>query len=148
MGVDLWAGYTEQDFADLEAETERKGFAMDPTQLPDCWRPIMPDAVTAKGPPVMPDVDVLNLPECDTRDPAMLAAFYGPFGWADHLRKIVLANTREMIRAQFVLTGEKVTESRLDDLAHKHPSYVLHITEGLEGRRLYYVEEQKRGYGS
>lgn len=107
----------------------------------------VPEAWIVKGPPVLPKVDPLDLPSCDTSDPAMLAAFYGPFGWAEHLRKIVLANTREMIRAQYIQTETKVTESRLDDLAHKHGVYAAWITTNLHGRRLYEAEVLKRGLG-
>lgn len=76
------------------------------------------------------------LPACDTNDPAQLESWFGPFGFADHYRKVVLANCREIIRATMTIKGGKVTESRLDDLAHTHPNYLQFLTDALDGRRI------------
>jgi hypothetical protein len=76
-----------------------------------------------------------NLPLLDLNDPAQLEALFGNFGIWDHYRKSVLADCREIIRAQFVEKGEKVTESRLDDLARLHPHYLDLLAKGLDGRR-------------
>jgi len=75
------------------------------------------------------------LPDFNAEDPAELEAMYGNFGSADHWRKVVLTNCREIERAKAIASGEKVTEARLDDLARLHPSYVDFLTEHLDGRR-------------
>lgn len=49
--------------------------------------------------------DTKRIPVCDTSDPAQLEAWYGSFGWADHVRKIVLATCAELIRAEAVAEG-------------------------------------------
>lgn len=80
--------------------------------------------------------DTLTLPVCDTRDPADLEAWYGPFGFAEHWRKVVLANCREAERGVATANGEKITEARLDDKARLHPNYLAFLTTHLIGRRL------------
>lgn len=72
----------------------------------------------------------------DANDPASLEAFFGNFGHAEHFRKVVLADCREAVRADFALRNEKVTESRLDDLARLHDKYVGWLTYTLNGRHL------------
>lgn len=100
---------------------------------------------TSQKPPAVPSgVDV---PACDVNDPAQLAAWYGAFGWADHFRKVVLANCREAIRAGMAMQDLKVTEARLDDLSHVHPSYFAFLTTHLLGRVAYEREVLKRGLG-
>lgn len=90
----------------------------------------------------------LVLPECDTTDPAQLCAFFGNYGYGDHLRKIVLANCAELIRAQAGVSGEKISEARIDQLSRIHPNYVEWIVKNLEGRVLYERDALKRGLGS
>ncbi len=80
--------------------------------------------------------DVLRVPGIDTTDPASLEAFFGGFGFFDYWRKVVLSNCREIERAEAASSSTKVSESRLDDLAHTHPNYLSFLTEGLEGRRI------------
>lgn len=105
-------------------------------ELPEAWRP-----------PEPPTVEMIALPACDISDPAQLAAFYGPFGWADHLRKVVLSNVSELIRAQHANDAKKPTEDRIDDLAHNHPVYVEWLVANLAGRVAYEREVLKRGLG-
>ena len=76
----------------------------------------------------------LMIPDLESDDPAVLAALYSGFSIAEHWRKVVLANCREMIRASMVAAGEKVTESRLDDLARVHGAYLDLLTRLLVGR--------------
>lgn len=104
-------------------------------ELPESWRPTEPP------PPPEPPV----LPVCDVTDPAQLAAWYGPFGWADHLRKIMLDSCAEMVRAE---AQNKLTESRIDQLAHTHLLYKEWIVANLEGRIAYQREVLKGGFGS
>jgi len=74
-----------------------------------------------------------RIPLCNTEDPADLEAWFGPFGWADHLRKIVLSNCAEAIRAR---AEGKVTEKQIDTLAHIEGAYVDFVIQCLNGRRL------------
>jgi len=76
------------------------------------------------------------LPGYDPSDPASLEAHFGNFGYAEHLRKIVLASCKEVERAKAIATGEKITETRLDDLARISDVYVSFIVSGLTGRTL------------
>lgn len=78
----------------------------------------------------------ITLPDCDTNDPASLEAFYGNFGYADHWRKVALANCREIIRAKAALDGEKISEARIDDLARTHDIYLNFLTVHLKGREM------------
>ena len=76
-----------------------------------------------------------RLPDCDMNNPADLESWYGPFGYADHWRKVVLANAREIVRATNALGGEKLSEARIDDRARTSDSYLTFLTTHLEGRR-------------
>jgi hypothetical protein len=73
------------------------------------------------------------VPLCDTSNPADLEAWFGPFGYADHFRKVVLSNCAEIIRAS---TNGKLSEARIDQLAHTHTLYVDFLIQCLTGRRL------------
>jgi hypothetical protein len=77
-----------------------------------------------------------KLPDLNFDDPGQLEAMFGNFGFSDHWRKVVLANCREIERAKAIAVEQKVTESRLDDLARLHPNYISFLTEHLDGRRL------------
>jgi hypothetical protein len=78
-------------------------------------------------------MEPIILPVCDTSDPASLEAFFGNYGYADHFRKVVLSNCAEIIRAE---ATEKISEARIDQLAHIHPLYVDFLIQSLNGRRL------------
>ena len=84
----------------------------------------------------MTPLDPARIPRCDTSDPASLEAWYGPFGWADHFRKMVLANCGEMIRAAAAVEGAKISETRINDLAHTHELYLDFLLQSLHGRTL------------
>ena len=77
------------------------------------------------------DIEIPN----PTDDYESLAALYSGFAYAEHYRKVVLAACREMVRAGVTLQNGKVTEARLDDLAHTHPLYLTFLTDHLHGRR-------------
>jgi hypothetical protein len=83
----------------------------------------------------------VELPDLESDDPALLAALYGAFGFADHYRKIVLSDVKELLRA--ALTGDsskRVTEAQLDNLSHTHALYIDFITRALRGRVKYHQE--------
>ena len=69
------------------------------------------------------------VPVCGT-DPASLEAWHGPFGYAEHWRKILLASCRETERARH--HDEKITEARLDDLARTSEAYISWLIVSLE----------------
>ena len=74
-------------------------------------------------------------PTIDQTDPAQLASMHGSFGHFDLWRKVVLASCRLAIRgAQGDL---KLTEAKIDDMAHTHPAYIEYLTTGLHGRMAY-----------
>ena len=75
------------------------------------------------------------MPQVDLTNPGELEAMYGPFGFADHWRKVCLANCREIVRAGAALGNHKLTESRIDDLARTHSIYLQFLTDHLNGRR-------------
>jgi hypothetical protein len=83
----------------------------------------------------------VELPDLESDDPAVLAALYGAFGFADHYRKIVLSDVKELLRAALVGDGgKKVTEARLDDLSHTHTLYIDFLARALRGRVKYHQE--------
>jgi hypothetical protein len=106
-------------------------------KLPDAWKPGQrPEkkALTADNlGNWLGDDDV---PVCETTDPGQLEAWYGPYGFFEHYRKIVLANCREIVRATAALQGQKITVDRTDDLGRLHANYLSFLTEHLKGRQL------------
>jgi hypothetical protein len=72
----------------------------------------------------------------DPNDPGSLEAWFGPFGHAEHFRKVVLAGAREAQRASANVRKEKVSEARLDDLARTSDKYVQYLIDTLGGRHL------------
>ena len=83
------------------------------------------------------------MPLCDTENPAALEAWFGPGGYDEKLRKILLANCKEIVRARHTVAEAKISETRIDDLAHLHDSYLDFVIGNLNGRRLR-EEEVKR----
>lgn len=91
----------------------------------------------------------VEIPEPDD-DPAVLAALYSGYAMYDVWRKVVLATCKELIRTAAGMSGQKMTEARLDDLAHKHPSFLQFMEIHLRGRVKWErcVQEEKIGaYG-
>ena len=69
------------------------------------------------------------------------------WGITDIYRKVLQANCREVIRAKYALGGEKITETRLDDLSRLHPAYLEYLATHLAGRTLFERERIKQGEG-
>jgi hypothetical protein len=88
-------------------------------------------------------------PERESDDYPVLAAWYSQFSFCEHYRKVVLAQTRELIRAQYAAkpteAERKVTETRLDDLARTHPLYLDYLAVHLRGRALWEHEFLAQG---
>lgn len=84
-------------------------------------------------------------PDRESDDPAVLAAWYSGFAYAETYRKVVLAQCREIVRAKYVLRKERVTEARLDDLARTHPVYLDYLRRHLEGRTKWEEEVRRDG---
>lgn len=77
-----------------------------------------------------------RMPVCDVTDAGDLESWYGPFGFYDNLRKVCISNCKEIVRARYALANEKISESRIDDLAHVHDLYLDFLTTHLKGRRI------------
>ena|SRR5687767_15779867 len=71
-------------------------------------------------------------PERESDDYPVLAAWYSGFAFAEHYRKVTLAQCREILRAKY--RGEKITEARLEDLSRTHPIYLDYLSTHLKGR--------------
>ena len=71
----------------------------------------------------------------DRTDPGSMEAWFGPFGHAEHFRKVVLATARENERAKAVMRDQKVSEARLDDLARTSDLYVQWLIDTLSARQ-------------
>lgn len=76
------------------------------------------------------------MPPFNVKNPAELEAWFGPFGYSDHWRKVVLANCREIERARATARAQRISEARLDDLARTSDSYIDFLISALNGRRL------------
>lgn len=80
--------------------------------------------------------EVADVPDVDFNDPGQLEAFYGNFSFFDHYRKSVLASCCEVIRGKAVARGEKLSESRIDQLSRIDPMYLDFLAIHYEGRAL------------
>jgi hypothetical protein len=78
-----------------------------------------------------------------TKEAASLYAVYGPFGTAEHRRKIVLAMAELRVRADLALTAEKATEGKVDAMARTHAMYLEFIDAMEAGRAEWLVAETK-----
>ena len=100
----------------------------------------MSDPIIARG-PVIPDPPPLKagrsvidrIPVCDTSNPGDLETWFGPFGFFDHFRKVVLSSCKEVER---VKANGTISESKLDTLAHINDRYVEFLIDCHCGRRL------------
>lgn len=80
---------------------------------------------------------IADVPPVDFSDVASVESWYGPFGFFENFRKIVLANCRELERAKALVRNEKpLSNERADDLARQSDTYVSFIVEHLKGRQL------------
>lgn len=77
-----------------------------------------------------------EIPTCDTSDPASLEAWFGSFGLADHWRKVRLSMCAELVRAGAATGDSKISEARVNDLAHTHPLYIDFLVHCLNGKRV------------
>lgn len=65
---------------------------------------------------------------------ASLYALYGPFGTAEHRRKVALATAELQVRAELQESGEKATEGKVDAMARTHSTYLAFL-DGMESGR-------------
>lgn len=92
-----------------------------------------------------------RVPKIDFDSMASLESWFGSFGFFDYYRKVVLENCKEIVRATSVMDGQKMTEARIDAMAHTHGIYLDFLAEGLRGRVAYKNEMNKvmsGGYGA
>lgn len=92
------------------------------------------------------ETDILEQALDDSLDDfAPLAALHeGQFGLWEHTRKIVLADAREQVRAEYYAKNEKLTETRTDDLARLTDMYRVYIEEGQKDRTEYHRQKNIR----
>jgi hypothetical protein len=81
-----------------------------------------------------------------TQQSASLYAMYGPFGTAEHRRKVVLATAELQVRNDLAATGEKVTEGKVDALSRTHPMY-LDFLDAMESARAEWLVIETRLQG-
>lgn len=74
---------------------------------------------------------------------ANLRARYGPFGSANDLRKIELSRIAQIIRAEAVRSGVKLTESAIEEAAHADARYVEHVIVATKERAEWSVLEDR-----
>jgi hypothetical protein len=72
---------------------------------------------------------------------ASLYARYGPFGTAEHRRKVALATAELQVRADIASSGEKATEGKVDALARTHSTYLAFLEAMETGRAAWLVTE-------
>src|SRR5690242_10141697 len=83
-----------------------------------------------------PSGDASRVPTRESDDEATLAAWY--FGGAastyEHYRSVTLAECKEIIRARYAVSKQRISEDRIKDLAHTHENYLEYLRVHLEGR--------------
>lgn len=67
--------------------------------------------------------------------PSQAAWYFGADTLFGHYRKVLLAGCRESVRATATESAVKLTEARIDDLAHTHAAYLDFLATHLDGRR-------------
>lgn len=72
---------------------------------------------------------------------ARLTALYGPFGMWDAKRKQVLALCDLKVRDEALGREEKLTEAKVDTLAHAHPEYQAFLSRSVEEKAAWLVLE-------
>jgi hypothetical protein len=77
------------------------------------------------------------------REAASLYALYGPFGTAEHRRKVALALAELQVRAE---ATEKMTEGKVDAMARTHPTYLAFL-DGMEAGRAEWLVTETRIQG-
>jgi hypothetical protein len=78
-----------------------------------------------------------------TQQAASLYAVYGPFGTAEHRRKVVLATAELQVRSDIAQSGEKATEGKVDAMARTHTMYLDFLDAMEAGRAEWLVAETK-----
>lgn len=73
------------------------------------------------------------------------AAKYGPGGTFDALRKRFLSVRSMQMRDVYAGKGEKITEARLDELAHADPDYGTWLDEATLARARWLTLDAERG---
>lgn len=92
-----------------------------------------------------------RVPKIDFDSVVSLESWFGSFGFFDYYRKVVLENCKEIVRATAAMDKQRMSEKRIDALAHTHGIYLDFLAEGLRGRIAYKNEMNKvmsGGYGA
>lgn len=77
------------------------------------------------------------------REAAALYAVYGPFGTAEHRRKVALALSDLQTRNELASLNEKATEAKVDAMARTHSTYQKFLDEMEAGRAAWLVTETR-----
>jgi hypothetical protein len=87
---------------------------------------------------ITPIDKLLEYREALVNEAASLYAVYGPFGTAEHRRKVALATAELQVRAE---ATEKMTEGKVDALARTHPTYLAFLDAMETGRAQWLLAE-------
>jgi len=74
---------------------------------------------------------------------ASLYAVYGPFGTAEHRRKIALSVAELQVRADLAEREEKATEGKVESMARTHSTYLTFLDTLESGRAEWLVTETR-----
>ncbi len=75
------------------------------------------------------------------REAASLYALYGPFGTAEHRRKVSLAMAELQVRRDLTDSGEKATEGKVEAMSRTHPTYLTFLDTLEAGRAEWLMTE-------
>lgn len=94
-----------------------------------------------------PVPEMTVVPPRDTDDWATLAAWYHgkAASLGEHYRKVQLAQCAELVRAHAAVSETKVSEARINDLAHLHPLYLGFLADLLNGKAQWEHEYRTAG---
>jgi hypothetical protein len=72
---------------------------------------------------------------------ASLYALYGPFGTAEHRRKVSLAMAELQVRRDLTDSGEKATEGKVEAMSRTHLTYLTFLDTLEAGRAEWLMTE-------
>lgn len=79
----------------------------------------------------------VDAPDFDD-DPAVLSAMFGGYEpMAAVWRKVILASAREIVRSSAAISGTRLSEARIDDLARVSSEYLTWLERSLRARIAY-----------
>jgi hypothetical protein len=85
--------------------------------------------------------ELLNLRGNLVAQASSLYALYGPFGTAEHRRKVALAMAELQVRRNLTDSGEKATEGKVEAMSRTHPTYLTFLDTLEAGRAEWLMTE-------